>query len=105
MKKYYLYTEYGEKAITKKPIKVGEIVIVRSGIACGNKPHTITRVTKVNTGQSSICCEAINSSGSLKYNSFCGTKIKSWFESILDIRPANEFERKEFFARKFVKPC
>ena len=79
----------------RKDIKLNNIVVVKTGIAWGNKKGTITHVTKLKTHrQDMVCCAARNVLHDSDYNTECKTKTRSWFELISDLRLATPEERK-----------
>jgi len=79
----------------RKDIKLNNIVVVKTGIAWGNKKGTITHVTKLKTHRHDlVCCAAQNVVHASDYNNECGTKTRSWFEDVSDLRLATPEERK-----------
>ena len=86
-----------------EPIKVNHIVVVIAGDARGNSGGTITKVTKVKIppyhGSHLVCCRSMRAAvaDGTAFNEECQTKVKSWFESVKDLRPASPEERKTYY--------
>lgn len=85
---------------TDIPIKVGHIVVVKRGAAFGNKPGTITKVTKVKPYlPHAIVCE--DCTNEPKHgNPNIEIKTPSYVEYANDVRLAYKEERSLYFERK-----
>lgn len=83
--------------------KVGKIVVVINGTCRGNKPETITKITRIfnDEGKEDLCCEAMDVwNGN---NNTISTKTPSWYENLKDLRKATPEERKQYYSKKYSK--